>query len=176
MNVIESIVYSSCKAFFMRPLKRNLILVLIPRTDVHLWNSYVTFWDFVHSCEQSSEPSHIFWMYPASVVLSELALGEPVAWTLKSQRTPPMDSQPRPRASESLTSAQKQIPKFAVLWTYPLSSYKYFIWPIYIEYLACVRGYSHEHNRQHFSLSQSFQSCRLTSLDPRLNWQICQLS
>lgn len=59
----------------MRILSRNFILALIPHTYIRLLNNDSTLWCFMHSSKQSSEPSHIFWMDPVSVVLSGLLWG-----------------------------------------------------------------------------------------------------
>lgn len=137
-------------------LRRNFILVLILRRDIHLWNNYATFWDFVHSCKRSSELA----IYSGWILNPWFSQSCPRGTACPDL---PMDSQPRPRAS-SLTSAPKQIPGLEFLWTYHLFSNNYFLWWICIEYLRCVRGYGHQHDRQNFYF-QSLQSSKFV-LDP----------
>lgn len=134
---------TSYETLSMKLLRRNFILVIIPRRDIHLWNNYATFWDFVHSCKRSSELAIYF------------------GWILNSwfsQGCPRKTARPDPPIPEDTSWTAnpdpEQNPVLEFLWTYHLFISKYFLWRICIQYLLCVRGYGHQHDRQNFLFSE----------------------
>ena len=123
------------KTLFMRILRRNLVLVLILRTDTHLLNDNATLEDFVHSWKQFLQNPAKYSAWILHLWFLQGCFREKLpAQILKYQKTPPMDSEPKPRASRSPTLAPNQNPGSEFLWLSNSLNNKRFIWQTSAEY------------------------------------------